>query len=110
MGGKTHRILPGQIVILDEANPFAFRLPGTWGTVLSLGRQNMERLAPAIASRALHLIPPASSDGAFLAGYLALLNRHAPVRDVDPLASHVHHLVARLFTAEPPQEPVGRRA
>ncbi len=110
MDGKTHTIPSGQIVILDESNPFAFRLPGTWGTVLSLERRQMERLAPTIAGRSLHIIPAASSDAALLAGYLALLNRHPPTTNVDPIADHVHHLVARLLTIGQMREPTGRAA
>lgn len=108
MSGVTHAVAPRQIVILNEGNPFGFRIPATRATILSLERRRIERMAPRIAGTPLHRLSPDGPDAALLAGYLALLNAHPPAGSVAPIADHVYELVARLLGRRddrPPGQP-----
>jgi len=110
MGGRHSTVRAGDIVIVDESQPFTFTLPGTRAAIMALNRKRIEQHAPEIAAGPVHYIAGTSPEAALLSGYVALLNQHALSYDTGAITDHLMHLVARLLGRPRVLEASGREA
>ena len=95
-GGKRRAIGAGDIVVVDEASPYRFRLPGTGAMVMTLDRTRLLQTAPGAASEPAWHFPRTSPMVSLVGGYAELL-RNLPDSEPTKIASeHVYRLVGAL--------------
>lgn len=95
--GKRRAIGAGDIVVVDEASPYRFRLPGTGAMVMTLDRKRLLHAAPGAASEPAWHFPRTSPMVALVGGYAELL-RNLPDSEPTEIASeHVYRLVGALI-------------
>jgi AraC-like DNA-binding protein len=110
--GKCWTVRAGDVMIVDESSPYAFRLPGTASRIVSLDRDRIVKAAPSIVGRPAHHFSAATPRAALLSGYIDLLLNTRRDDDGDMLAAHVYDLVANILAtaAEPAERTRGRVA
>ena len=98
-GGRSWTVHAGDVVIVDESEPYRFRLPGTGSRIVSLDRVRLVAAAPLVAAGPAHHFSVRTPRAALLAGYVDLLL--ATTRDGNGamLAGHIYALVGSLLAA-----------
>lgn len=97
IGGRRWAVGAGDIMVVDEASPYAFRLPGTGAMIMALDRGRLLDIAPHVASAPAWHVPLASPMVSLVSGYADLL-RNLPESEPTEVASeHVYRLVGALI-------------
>lgn len=96
-GGRSWTVRAGDAVIVDESEPYGFRLPGTGSRLVALDRKRLVAAAPCVASRPAHHFSSGSPRTALLSGYIDLLLATPRDGNGAMLADHVYGLVASML-------------
>ena len=95
--GRSWTVCAGDIVVVDEASSYRFRLPGTGAMVMALDRNQLLEIAPGAGAEPAWHFPRTSPMVPLVSGYAGLLRTLPDTEPGDIASEHALRLVGTLI-------------